>query len=202
MIRNLTALTLVAFGAPHAFADPQQPPVITRTPVRPTVEEAPLPTPDQPSPFWYLSGGYAFNGTEGWELELGGRVDWNDFIYFSASPANVVIFEGDAPEGFHNETFSNGNTICRDESNGQFADDELCNSEIDTEWRAAAEFQLRVADNVLIGAGGIYVIQGDIDPDEERLSAYGSMTLELTPRFAINFKGGSDYASVQARVSF
>mgnify|MGYP003409418649 CR=1 FL=1 len=98
--------------------------------------------------------------------------------------------------------FSNGNTICRDESNGQFADDELCNSEIDTEWRATAELQLRVADNVLIGAGGIYVIQGDLDSDEERLSAYGSMTLELTPRFAINFKGGSDYASVQARVSF
>jgi hypothetical protein len=154
------------------------------------------------SPHWYASGGYAFEGTRGWELEFGGQVDWNDRVYLFASPADFVFFDGDPPEGFYRDTFSNGQSRCRNASNGQFAPDENCVGEGDMEWRATVGGQLRLTDNILIGGGALYTFESDIEERAETWDGFGSFTWEFSRTFGVQLRGGAEYASLQARIAF
>lgn len=153
-------------------------------------------------PHAYLSGGYAFEGRNGWEVEVGAQADWKDRIYVRASPASVVIFDGDPAVGFYRDTFSNGQSRCRNSSNGQFAADEKCEGEIDSEWRGLVEGQVRLSRSVLIGGGGLYTFQSDDPAREKKWAGYASLTWEANQHLGLQLRAGGDYASVQARVTF
>lgn len=154
------------------------------------------------SPHFYLTGGYAFEGVEGWEVELGAQFDFDDRFYFRASPANVVFFDGDPPEGFYIDSFSNGQSRCRNEFNGQFADDANCVTEIDSEWRASADGYVRINRNFLIGGGGLYTFQSDSDEREGQWVGFGALMFEANERLGFEVRGGGDYAAVRARLAF
>ena len=154
------------------------------------------------SPHFYLTGGYAFQGVEGWEVELGGQFDFDDRIYFRASPANVVFFDGDPPVGFYSDTFSNGQTRCRNQSNGQFANDANCVTETDSEWRGSLDGYIRINPNVLIGGGGLYTFQSDDDEREGAWTGFGALMFEANERLGFELRGSGDYAAVRARVAF
>lgn|SRR5690606_26173812 len=75
---------------------------------------------------WGMSVGYvSSDGNSGGNV--GGYYRHHfDSLLIKWTVLDVNMFSKE-PEGYREETLSNGNTICRDESNGQFADDEKCN---------------------------------------------------------------------------
>jgi hypothetical protein len=54
----------------------------------------------------------------------GASVKWKHLISFSA--LDFSFYPGDHNPRYYTDTFSNGQTRCRDRSNGQFADTSLC----------------------------------------------------------------------------
>ncbi|HYG27572.1 MAG TPA: hypothetical protein VD906_11755 [Caulobacteraceae bacterium] len=65
----------------------------------------------------------------------------------------LFVTTGEDDGRYREETFSNGNTVCRDTSNGQFADDVNCAANYDTAAYGKLEAAWRFTDSFELGAG-------------------------------------------------
>lgn len=99
--------------------------------------------------------GYADGANDGVEAALGYQFDIKKTrTSLALHPLQGVFFEGEEPEGFRKETQSNGNKVCRDTSNGQYAEKEKCEPDIEGEYTPSAEIlQGLFFANVSIGVG-------------------------------------------------
>jgi len=104
----------------------------------------------------------------------------------------VFLYAGDN-DRFQNETFSNGNQICRDLSNGQFADDSDCNN-------TAAKLYGKVEGTVSvplfaeIGAGARF--------SGERVRIYGTAAADIFPRIKLKANVGDRYVALGLMAGF
>ncbi|MCI4645758.1 MAG: hypothetical protein MRY64_13340 [Hyphomonadaceae bacterium] len=138
----------------------------------------------------HLSGGYAFEGQEGGELEAAVSIQYKDWARLNLIPVNVVFYE-DEDSPFYNDTFSNGQSRCRDSRNGQFADDSECAPAAD--YRAGAEALVLLNQNFGLGGG---VLVGD------EAMPFASAGVEFGKYFGLYVRGGDDYAAAQFRIIF
>lgn len=138
----------------------------------------------------HMSGGYAFEGVEGAEFEIAGALKYKDWLRVNLIPLNIVLSE-DEDSPFFNDTFSNGQSRCRDSRNGQFVDDAECGPDID--YRGAAEAQFLLADRFWFGGGAVI---------GEGASPFATAGVTLTKNFGLYARIGDEYAAAQLRLVF
>ena len=79
--------------------------------------------------------GYAERDTiKGAEIELGYRKTFSS-VGFNVIPLSGIWYS-DPESRYREETFSNGHSACRDTSNGQFADSEMCSDKFSYAFRS------------------------------------------------------------------
>lgn len=96
--------------------------------------------------------GYASGAHNGLEFGLGFVKEIARFA-ISVQPIAGVFYSVESDSRYSEETFSNGRMICRDHSNGQFADKEKCSGDIGFEYTPSVEFLFRFESPFVIGAG-------------------------------------------------
>lgn len=94
-------------------------------------------------------------------------------------------------EGFSRDTFSNGQSRCRNDSNGQFATDESC-TQID--WYAKAEAAVVTRSGFEVGGGARF--------SDEKVRPYGLIAFQVARNIKLHAAGGDRYFAGGARVSF
>lgn len=155
------------------------------------------PAPPRSSPHFYGTLGYSFDGAEGFELALGVQADWGNFLYVRASPLNLVLTDA---KGFYRDTFSNGQSRCRDESNGQFATDGSCTG---LDYRVDADLYVRLAPQLLLGGGVIHTVSSEYTPEREgQTDSFAAVMFEFNGNFGIEVRGGKDNGAVRLRAAF
>jgi len=102
-----------------------------------------------------------------------------------------LIYKGEN-DRYYRQTLSNGNEICRDNTNGQFAKDELCNDG-EVQAYAALEGSYRFA----WGEVGIGVRASDSET-----TPYATLSKQLSDGLAVKIKGGSDYVGAGLTFGF
>lgn len=106
--------------------------------------------------------------------------------------AGAFIYKGDNSR-YVTDTFSNGQTRCRDTTNGQFASSRLCNN-------TAALFYGKVEATISIpavaevGVGARYL--------DEEIRPYGIVAVPIAPKIKFVGLGGEDYFSAGLRIGF
>lgn len=141
---------------------------------------------------WDVYGnlGYSFEGRTGFELEAGVKYRPAAWIEFGASPANLIFYENEDDQ-FESETFSNGQKVCRDSSNGQFTNEENCGP--DTAWRGTVTGEFNISSSVSIGGGYLF---GD------QSAGFGSLRYNFSQRVSAQGRIGSDYGSIAVSLRF
>ncbi|MFT6661347.1 MAG: hypothetical protein ACJA0K_001339 [Maricaulis maris] len=86
---------------------------------------------------------------------------------------------------YRSETFNNGNTICRDTSNGQFADESRCAADVSAYGKL--ELSYAFTDRFEGGLGGRF--------GEDGSSPYGTLAYRWPSGWAVYGAAGSEYAS-------
>jgi hypothetical protein len=94
-------------------------------------------------------------------------------------------------DGYYRDNFSNGQSRCRDESNGQFATDESC---VDVDWYAKAEAAFVTRSGFEIGGGARF--------SSEKTRPYGLVALQVSRNIKIHAAGGSRFIAAGARLGF
>lgn len=147
---------------------------------------APSAPKDAVSDNWDVYGtlGASLKGRTGLEVELGVKYQPASWIEFGFSPANLVFFENE-DDNFENQDLGNGQSRCRNLSNGQFADDYNCAP--DVSWRGAATGELNLGDNLSVGGGYLF---------GEQESAFGSLRYNFNDTFSLLGRAGEEYASL------
>lgn len=129
---------------------------------------------------------------ERWGAELG--VGYN----FRAGPitvrpiGGVLVYPGEN-DRYYNDTFSNGETRCRDSQNGQFARDSLCDNTAASLYgkvEATATIPL-IAE---IGAGARF--------SSDRTRIYGTAAFAILPAFKVKANVGDRYYALGLLASF
>lgn len=148
-------------------------------------------------PHFYGSLGYSFEGAEGFELALGLQANLGDLIVVRASPLNVVLTDAD---GFYRDTFSNGQSRCRNESNGQFATDESCTG---LDYRVDADAYIRLPGSILIGGGVVHTLSSDYTPEREGVTEeFLAIMFEFNRNFGLELRGEEGNAALRVRAAF
>lgn len=98
------------------------------------------------------AAGYAKRDqVHGGEIELGYRKSFDKF------GVNIIplsgIFYANSGSRYHSETFSNGRTVCRDSTNGQFSDADNCSSSFSFDYAAIFSGDYAISKSFVIGAG-------------------------------------------------
>ncbi|MFO6430245.1 hypothetical protein ACLBKT_09165 [Erythrobacter sp. W302b] len=120
----------------------------------------------------------------GYEITAGG---------FSLRPVGgVFVYQGN-DDRYVSDTFNNGQTRCRDTTNGQFADDRLCD---DTALKAYGKLEASYtfAGSIELGGGGRY--------DGGEVRPYGLVSFPIAPRFRIHGNVGEEFIAVGLRGAF
>lgn len=136
------------------------------------------------------ANGARSEGVWGAELGLGYQID---MAGFSLRPlGGVLVYKGDN-DRYYEDTFNNGQTRCRDSSNGQFADDRLCD---DTALKPYAKLEATytIAGSLEFGGGGRY--------DGGSVRPYGLISLPVAPRLRLHGNIGKEFAAIGVRGSF
>jgi hypothetical protein len=116
----------------------------------------------------------------GAELGVGGRYAWSGLRLTGMVGGFIYANEDDR---FEEQAFNNGNTVCRDLSNGQFADDANCAPDVSAYGKLEAGWAF---DNGFeVGVGGRF--------SEDLTSAYGTVAYRFDGGAAIYAAGGDDY---------
>ena len=145
---------------------------------------------------WYGSLGFAWSGELGFELELGGKVNINDVIELRFSPLNLALFDGDYVTEDH--YFPDDDNDCdSDDFDDGYYFEAFCDSEIDTEWRSVAEAQLHLTTALSLGAGVSYLLQGDFNPEDGRVSTFLSLSTQIDEQSALELRAGSEYVALR-----
>jgi hypothetical protein len=142
----------------------------------------------------YVSGGLAWSGELGLEVEAGAQWQLADALRLRVSPANVSLIDGDIPDGF----YLDGNTCRFSDSDLEAIRDE-CSPETDAEWRAVAEMQWRAAPGFYIGGGATYIIEGDFDRELGRTTPFASLAWDLQDQAGVEVRAGDDYFALRLR---
>lgn len=157
-------------------------------------------TPPQSLPLFYVSGGLAWSGEAGLEVEAGLQFEISDTLRLRFSPANVSFIDGDIPEGFYlDDGFLGFGDVCRERGTDDVTFDEYCVAEVDTEWRSVLEAQLRLAPGFHVGAGVSYLLQGDFRQEDGRVAPFASFSWDLDEEMGFELRAGAEYMAVQLR---
>jgi hypothetical protein len=146
-------------------------------------------------PPFYVSGGLVWSDELGLEVEAGVQWQLSDMVRLRLSPLNVSLIDGDIPDGFY---LDNSNT-CRVAGSNQQAIQDECSPEADTEWRALAEAQVRIAPGVYLGGGAAYLLQGDFDADDGRTTSFASLSFDVGENLGAELRAGQDYFALRLR---
>lgn len=133
---------------------------------------------------WTGFVGYADGAHNGGEVALGYRYEAASGTAIALHPLQGVIYSTGAPEGYREETFSNGQTVCRDLSNGQFAKKSNCEDGLGFEYTPSAELTQRLGTKISIGAG----YRGG-----DKASVYGVLQVYAFKVVHIGIRGGPEY---------
>lgn len=93
-------------------------------------------------------------------------------------------------EGFSRDTFSNGQSRCRDESNGRFAEDGSC---VDVDWYAKAEAAFATGP-IEIGGGARF--------SDEKTRPYGLIAFNLSSSLKLQGSAGDSFFAAGVRLGF
>ena len=168
MQKFIGTMALLAFNAGAAFGQ--------------TSNAPPAPEKDVWDGYAFLGG--ALDGRTGVELEFRAKFKPASWVEFGISPANFVFYE-DETDQYETDSFSNGQTRCRNTDNGQFADDSHCAPAID--WRGTVTGEFNLGDNFSVGGG--YLIGDGGSP-------FGSLRYNFNSSFALQGRAGDDYGSI------
>ena len=118
----------------------------------------------------------------GGELGIGYRIAMGGFVITPA--VGAFIFQGDN-DRYYMDEFSNGQERCRDSTNGQFVDDELCNN-------IAAKAYGRLEATYTIPATG-FQFGGGARFSSEKVRPYGTIAVPLGPKLKLKGNVGDKY---------
>lgn len=104
-----------------------------------------------------------------------------------------VFYEGEEPEHYREETSSAGSTICRDQRNGQFAEKEKCQPEIEFDYAPSIEIDYWLTPRFAFGVG----YRGG-----DEAGAVGLLSYKMTGEWFLSVRAGSDYHGIGVGVSF
>ena len=136
------------------------------------------------------ANGARAHGRWGGELGLGYRIGMGGF---ALTPAiGVFLHEGDN-DRFERQTFSNGQSRCRDLSNGQFASDSECVN-------IAAKAYGRVEATYAIPA--FAEVGGGVRLSKDKASPYGTIALPLGPSLRLKGNAGDRYYALGLTARF
>lgn len=122
--------------------------------------------------------------TVGAEVGFGAKLKAGDF---ALKPQLVAfVYDGETP-GFETQTQRNGSTICRNTSNGQYAEDSNC---VSMKVSAALKLELTYA----MGAWGELGVGARVD--KETRTPYVAYTKAVSPSMALKLSGGRDYVGL------
>jgi hypothetical protein len=112
---------------------------------------------------------------------------------FSLRPiVGAFIYKGDN-DRYYKDTFSNGQTRCRDGETGQFAKDSECNN-VAVKAYGKIEATYSIPATVEIGGGARF--SGD------KVRPYGTMALPLGPKVRVKANGGPKYYALGLAAGF
>lgn len=187
MFGRLVIIAATLAAAPCAFAQQSQ-----------QIPETIHQSQEDPLPPFYISGGLAWSGEAGLELEAGLQTEIGDALVLRFSPANIAFIDGDIPAGFFWDGEGFGRN-CREIDSGSIAFEEDCVAEIDTEWRSVVEAQLRLAPGFHMGGGVAYILQGDFTAENGRVAPFASFSWDMGEGAGFELRAGGEYLAVQLR---
>lgn len=136
------------------------------------------------------ANGARSEGVWGGELGVGYAVGAGGFKI--RPMGGVLIYAGDN-DRYYEDNLSNGQTRCRDTTNGQFADSEKCdNTALKAYAKLEASYTLPASFE--FGAGGRY--------DGGKVRPYGLISFPVAPKFRVQGNAGDKYFALGVRGSF
>ena len=200
LIASMLAATVCLAGTAVAD-DVDKLPTLVQHPTQPGWKILSQPSqPSKPPPNFYVSSGYSFVGTKGFEFAVGVQAKVGDLIVVRASP-NVILTYGET-EGYYVDTFSNGQSRCRNESNGQFATDESCNGS-GLDYRVDADAYIHLHENFLVGGGFIHTLHSDFTPERNGVTdSFLAIMFKFDNKQTLELRGGADYTALRLRGDF
>lgn len=104
----------------------------------------------------------------------------------------IFVHKGDN-DRYYDDTFSNGQSRCRDGQTGQFASDSKCTN-IAVDWYAKAE--------VAYIASAVFELGGGARFSSEKVRPYGMAAFRLNPTLKLKGSGGPHYYSLGISAGF
>ena len=135
------------------------------------------------------ANGARTEGRWGGEIGIGYRIAVGGFAITPA--AGAFLLEGDN-DRYYRDQFSNGQSRCRDGTNGEFADDANCVN-IAARAYGRVEASYTIAGAIEIGAG--VRISDEVRP-------YGMVAVPLGANFALRGMAGQEYVALGVRARF
>ncbi|RVT95023.1 hypothetical protein EOD43_03080 [Sphingomonas crocodyli] len=127
------------------------------------------------------AGGARYNDVWGAEVGVTYRVGVSRF--YLAPTVGAFIYQGDN-DRYYEQTFTNGNTVCRDSTNGQFAKKEKCDN-------TAIKPYARLEAGINIPAFG--AVGGGARFSTSKVVPYGTVSINLAPSIRVKGNAGKDY---------
>jgi hypothetical protein len=106
-------------------------------------------------------------------------------------PSIGAFLSPNEDDQFENQTFRNGQTVCRDLSNGQFSNEENCGPEVAAFGKIEVNFL--ATEKFSLGIGG-YI--------SDEATAFGRIAYKFTDKVSLQASGGENYASLGIRFGF
>jgi len=104
----------------------------------------------------------------------------------------IFVHKGDN-DRYYNDTFSNGQSRCREGQTGQFASDSKCTN-IGVDWYAKAEAAYVATSGFELGGGARF--------SAEKVRPYGMAAFRLNPTLKLKGSGGPHYFSLGVSAGF
>ncbi len=140
-----------------------------------------------------INGAYIAH-TWGGELGAGYHLNTPALPGFNITPVvGAFIYKGNNAR-YYVDTFPNGQSRCRDRTDGQFANSGLCG---DTSYAAYGRLEASYSfAGVSLGGGARY------DTLVEKVRPYGTVSIPLAPGMRIKANGWKDYYSLGIAVNY
>lgn len=122
-------------------------------------------------------------------LNLNYSLDVYENTFLKLNYLELFTYLGKSDNRFRKETISGGTEICRDTTNGQFADKENCNPPLKAEYQPSIEAQQRINERIYFGLGV------KLRPLWNSSPVYGIASFNTSEARRIVFRAGSEYLS-------
>lgn len=144
----------------------------------------------QASNFGFEANAARANSVWGGELGVAYSIKLSGFTLRPI--VGAFLYQGDNDRYFR-QTFSNGREVCRDSTNGRFADDELCNN-LAAKAYGKIEASYTIASGPELGAGGRF--------DGDKVRPYGFIAIPVGPAFRLRGNVGDGYYAAGLTLNF